>query len=183
MEALRYIYMQQVYEQFQKLLPAKTDVECVLQISGMSEEKREAFLGQFEMEQDHTRIGFCVLGGIFSEGIDLKEDRLIGAVVVGTGLPMICREREILRDYFDKRSGNGFEFAYLYPGMNKVQQAAGRVIRTEKDRGIIALLDDRFLNGSCQSAFPAEWQTYEVCTCDSVSDAVHRFWEKQDVLN
>jgi Rad3-related DNA helicase len=96
---------------------------------------------------------------------------------------MVCREREILREYFDKKNGSGFEFAYLYPGMNKVQQAAGRVIRTEKDRGIIALLDERFLNTSYQRVFPVEWKDFHVCTKDSVTEYMKSFWgeEPEDV--
>jgi len=173
-----YSYMQQVYEQFISIIDDVENIACVMQTGSMTEEKREAFLNRFEQTSEQTLIGFCVLGGIFSEGIDLKEDRLIGSIVVGTGLPMVCREREILREYFDRKNGNGFEFAYLYPGMNKVQQAAGRVIRTEKDRGIIALLDERFLNASYQKVFPVEWKDFHVCTKDSVLEYVRKFWNE-----
>ena len=86
------------------------------------------------------------MGGIFSEGIDLKNDSLIGAIIVGTGLPQVCNEREILKKHFDARGENGFDYAYRYPGMNKVLQAAGRVIRTKEDTGAILLMDERFLN-------------------------------------
>ena len=143
----------------------------------MSEEEREAFLAQFSAERQGTLLGLCVMGGIFAEGVDLKEDRLIGAAIVGTGLPMVCIEREILRKYYDRKSGRGFDFAYRYPGMNKVQQAAGRVIRTERDRGVIALLDGRFLQEETRALFPLEWEGYEVCTLDSVGEAVRRFWD------
>ncbi len=170
-----YQYMQQVYEQF--LMRKRASVSCLLQTGNMNEEKREAFLDRFREKSKDTLVGFCVMGGIFSEGIDLKEDQLIGAIVVGTGLPMVCREREILRNYYDEKNGSGFEFAYLYPGMNKVQQAAGRVIRTEKDRGVIALLDERFLTRSYLGTFPVEWQDYQVCTLDTVEGFVRRFWE------
>ena len=155
----------------------RASVSCLLQTGNMNEEKREAFLDRFREKSKDTLVGFCVMGGIFSEGIDLKEDQLIGAIVVGTGLPMVCREREILRNYYDEKNGSGFEFAYLYPGMNKVQQAAGRVIRTEKDRGVIALLDERFLTRSYLGTFPVEWQDYQVCTLDTVEGFVRRFWE------
>lgn len=178
-----YSYMQQVYELFMSMIEESDQIACIMQTSSMNEAKREAFLQRFDRESEQTLIGFCVLGGIFSEGIDLKEDKLIGSVVVGTGLPMVCREREILREYFDKKNGSGFEFAYLYPGMNKVQQAAGRVIRTEKDRGIIALLDERFLNTSYQRVFPVEWQDFHVCTKDSVTEYMKSFWgeEPEDI--
>lgn len=108
------------------------------------EEAREIFLETFEEAREDSLAGFCVMGGIFSEGIDLTRDRLIGAVIVGTGLPQVCNDREILRSYFDGRKLSGFDYAYLYPGMNKVLQSAGRVIRTEEDRGVILLLDERF---------------------------------------
>ena len=88
------------------------------------------------------------MGGVFSEGIDLTEDKLIGAMIIGTGLPQVCLERELLKYYFDRKNLNGFDYAYLYPGMNKVLQSAGRVIRTDQDRGVITLLDDRFSRGS-----------------------------------
>ena len=143
----------------------------------MRESDREAFLEAFRQNRQDLLLGFCVMGGIFSEGIDLREDSLIGAIIVGTGLPMVCREREILKNYFEERQEDGFAFAYLYPGMNKVQQAAGRGIRTEQDQGVIALLDDRFLQRVYQRTFPAEWQEYTVCTRETVADAVRRFWD------
>ena len=122
----------------------------------------------------------CVMGGIFSEGIDLKEDRLIGAIIIGTGLPQVNTEQEILRDYFDEQGGCGFDYAYQYPGMNKVMQAAGRVIRTIRDKGVIALLDDRFLNPQCVSLFPREWGTYTVVNRYNVGQAVNAFWDRTD---
>ncbi len=109
-------------------------------------------------------MAFCVLGGIFGEGIDLKKEQLIGALIVGTGLPQISSEREILMEYYDRRCGEGFDFAYRYPGMNKVLQAAGRVIRTAEDAGVIILLDERFLQGDYRRLFPREWEKREVCS-------------------
>ena len=137
-----YKMMQQVYEVFQELDGG--NVEAIIQEPGMNEEKREAFLAEFSAEREKTLIAFCVMGGIFGEGIDLKKEQLIGAVIVGTGLPQISNEREILMDYYEKRMGEGFDYAYRYPGMNKVLQAAGRVIRTIDDVGVIELLDERF---------------------------------------
>ena len=127
---------------------------------------------------NRSLLGFCVLGGIFSEGIDLKKDRLIGAVIIGTGLPLVCNEREIIRQYFDKQSENGFDYAYQYPGMNKVLQAAGRVIRTVEDIGIVALLDERFLQRSYQRMFPREWKRYQVTTCNHAAFHVGEFWKR-----
>ena len=138
-------------------------------------------VGQKGKRDDGERqslLGFCVLGGIFSEGIDLKQDRLIGAIIVGTGLPQVCNERELIRQYFDKQSKNGFDYAYQYPGMNKVLQAAGRVIRTVDDVGIVALLDERFLQRSYQRMFPREWEQYRVTTCNHAAFHVKEFWRR-----
>jgi len=129
-------------------------------------------------KEERSLLGFCVLGGIFSEGIDLKRDSLIGAIIVGTGLPQVCNEREILKQYFDGKGKQGFDYAYRYPGMNKVLQAAGRVIRTDEDVGIISLLDERFLNSSYQRMFPREWESFEIVTADRVAKRVERFWDE-----
>lgn len=171
-----YRLMEQVYGQFLQLMPE--GMQVLLQESGMNEAEREAFLRAFEQERNDVLVAFCVLGGIFGEGIDLKEERLIGAIIVGTGLPQIGNEREILKDYYDRREGEGFDFAYRYPGMNKVLQAAGRVIRTAADRGIIALLDERFLENSYLRLFPREWEQYTVCGCENAGRAALNFWEQ-----
>lgn len=121
-------------------------------------------------------VAFCVLGGVFSEGIDLKYDRLIGTMIVGTGLPMVCNEREILKNYYDDRNEKGFDFSYLYPGMNKVLQAAGRVIRTEKDQGIILLLDERFANYQYRNLFPQDWEKYQIVNLKTIQSTVDSFW-------
>lgn len=144
----------------------------------MSEEEREGFLKSFEEERTSSMAALCVMGGIFSEGIDLKEERLIGAIIIGTGLPQVNTEQEILKDYFDEHQGRGFDYAYQYPGMNKVMQAAGRVIRTSGDKGIIALLDDRFLNEESVALFPREWGTYTIVNRFNVEQAVKEFWSK-----
>ena len=151
--------------------------ELLVQSSRMDEGEKEAFLEEFNGERKDTLVAFCVMGGIFSEGIDLKEDRLIGVMVVGTGLPMVCTEQEILRNYFDQKNGRGFDYAFQYPGMNKVMQAAGRVIRTMEDRGIILLMDDRFLRDEYQALFPREWRSYKVVNRRNVGKTVKEFWE------
>jgi len=187
-------FLQNVYEAYEEYFLDEEKEECIIQEDIMSEEDREQFLGRFEgnrgcelgdmihmeieEEQEKSLLGFCVMGGIFSEGIDLKNDSLIGAIIVGTGLPQVCNEREILKSYFDAMGKNGFDYAYRYPGMNKVLQAAGRVIRTAEDVGIVALLDDRFLGGAYQRLFPREWDTYEVVTADQVARRVERFWDE-----
>ena len=171
-----YRLMQQVYEIFLKLDDGRARSIC--QESGMREEAREAFLQSFEQEYDSSFVAFCVMGGIFSEGIDLTNDRLIGAIVVGTGLPQIGNEREILKEYYDRESGNGFDYAYRFPGMNKVLQAAGRVIRTTEDRGVIVLLDERFLQSDYQPLYPREWKSRKICNVKTAKQEILDFWEK-----
>lgn len=155
-------------------------MKLICQNPNMKESEREAFLEAF---QEENVIGFCIMGGIFAEGIDLTGEQLIGAIVAGTGLPMVCNEREILRNYFEEREGQGFEYAYLYPGMNKVLQAAGRVIRRDTDRGIILLLDQRFLNSGNRQLFPREWEDYQVVTLNGVQEAGKAFWDKFSLVD
>lgn len=171
-----YRFMEDVYKVFQSEAAEEDGIECVLQSQYMGEEAREIFLENFEEAREDSLAGFCVMGGIFSEGIDLTKDRLIGAVIVGTGLPQVCNDREILRSYFDSRSLSGFEYAYLYPGMNKVLQSAGRVIRTEEDRGVILLLDERFLGQQYQGTFPREWSGMQTCRLGSLNEKLKNFW-------
>lgn len=155
--------------------------QILVQGNSMREEEKEAFLASFTRDNTsgNTKLGFCVLGGIFGEGIDLKEDSLIGAVIVGTGLPMVCNEREHFRNYYEEVNGQGFEYAYLYPGMNKVLQAAGRVIRTDTDRGAILLLDDRFLQPAYQNLFPREWFPHDIINLEGMKERLQQFWGEE----
>lgn len=152
----------------------------VIQSSSMTEEEKEMFLEEFVEDPEKNRIGFCVMGGIFSEGIDLKNNRLIGAVIVGTGLPMVCNERELFRGYFDERNGAGFDYAYLYSGMNKVLQSAGRVIRTKEDRGAILLLDERFTQKQYYNLFPREWFPNVAVNIHSMKGILNKFWSNTE---
>lgn len=151
-------------------------VEFLIQKPGMDERAREEFLEVFGAERDNGLVGFCVMGGIFSEGIDLKNEQLIGAILVGTGLPQISYEREILKNYYDEKNGMGFDYAFRYPGMNKVMQAAGRVIRTVNDKGVILLLDERFLQLDYQRLFPREWDGFSVCNKENFRQQLESFW-------
>ncbi|MBR6476994.1 MAG: hypothetical protein IKS85_00970 [Lachnospiraceae bacterium] len=187
-------FLRSIYEIFTEQFPAEGR-ECILQKEMMTEEEKEYFLNRFrgnkdldltallgtdvevEEEGTDTLVGFCVLGGIFSEGIDLKNDSLIGAVIVGTGLPQVGFEKELLKNYFDERGENGFDYAYRFPGMNKVLQAAGRVIRTQEDVGVVALLDERFLQGSYRKIFPREWSGFEVVNRELLEKKLERFWD------
>lgn len=172
-----YSFLQTVYDMFEEQF-GEEGIECIIQQDYMDEQTREEFLEAFKEDADHILIGFCVLGGIFSEGIDLKNDRLIGVIIVGTGIPQVCRERELLKDYFNRNGESGFNYSYRYPGMNKVLQAAGRVIRTMEDVGIIALLDERFLQVAYQKMFPREWEHFEVVSVDTVAAQVEAFWNR-----
>lgn len=179
-----YKMMEQVYDIFQDENQAdpSCEIETLIQQPGMKEEERESFLQAFSEEVSEKRNGslaaFCVMGGIFGEGIDLKNEQLIGAIVVGTGLPQISNEREILMGYFEKRLGVGFDYAYRYPGMNKVLQAAGRVIRTVEDVGVIELLDERFLQSEYRALFPREWEQQTICRVDTVEQYLKKFWNR-----
>lgn len=169
-----YRFMEEVCDQFRKS-GQKADV--IIQSQNMGEEQREEFLSEFEQPRENSLVAFCVMGGIFSEGIDLTEDRLIGAVIVGTGLPQVCNDREITRQYFDARGMKGFDYAYLYPGMNKVLQSAGRVIRTESDKGMILLLDARFSQWQYRDIFPREWEHCRICSADTLKNYMEEFWK------
>ena len=177
-------FLAQVLKAF-TLYQDNAGIRLLVQKSSMREEEREEFLSSFLREDKPalpgedavTLIGFCVMGGIFAEGIDLKNDSLIGAVIVGTGLPMVSNERGILKEAYESDGHDGFDYAYRYPGMNKVMQAAGRVIRTVDDTGIVALLDERFLTPSYMKLFPREWKDYEICSAQTAGEKVAEFWE------
>ncbi len=173
-----YAFMREVYQAFQELY-GEGNTEIWIQKERMSETDREQFLARFGRSSDEGSLyGFCVLGGIFSEGVDLKKDALIGALIVGTGLPQVCYEREILKEYFAKSGVDGYDYAYRYPGMNKVLQAAGRVIRTSEDIGVVALLDERFLQSGYRMLFPREWANYEEISLERVGHRMDRFWDE-----
>lgn len=162
----------------QKLYLQDSGIDWLVQENRMTDAQREDFLKEFEQERENSLVACCVMGGLFSEGIDLKEERLIGAIIVGTGLPMVCTEQEILKGYFDEEEQEGFAFAYQYPGMNKVMQAAGRVIRTAGDKGIILLLDDRFLRNDYRELFPREWDDCRRVTLKTVRQELENFWNR-----
>ena len=172
-----YQYMGEIEEILEEE-PLKADL--LVQGQGMGEAEKTEFLEEFEKERSHSLAAFCVMGGVFSEGIDLKEERLIGVIVVGTGLPMVCVEQEVLKGYFDETEEKGFDFSYQYPGMNKVLQAAGRVIRTPGDRGVILLLDDRFLRRDHLELFPREWERFQVVNRGNAARCLEDFWNGRE---
>jgi len=187
-------FLEEVYEVYLSKFAEIDAAQVLAQGSNMSEEEREMFLDMFsegndvnlsdlinmdvDIEDDRVVIGFCVTGGIFSESIDLRKDSLIGSIIVGCGIPLVCNEREVLRHYFDENGRDGYDFAYRYPGMNKVLQAAGRVIRTEEDTGVVALLDNRFLQSSYKALFPREWKGITTVTTETVNSEIGDFWSR-----
>lgn len=172
-----YQYRKEVYEiAMERGLFYKARI--LLQEADMTEEEKEIFLEEFTKEEKKSLLAFCVLGGVFSEGIDLVGEQLIGAVIVGTGIPKVCQERELLKKHYEEKGYDGFDYAYRYPAMNKVLQSAGRVIRTAEDKGVILLLDDRFLQMKYQSLFPREWDTFDKVTVDTTKACFERFWNE-----
>ncbi len=168
-----YHYLGEVLARFQAFHPT---VVTRVQTPGMSDTERDRFLASFTAEPNQTQVGFAVLGGVFGEGIDLVGERLVGAVIVGVGLPLLCFDRNLVRDYFEQRQGGGFEFAYTFPGMNRVLQAVGRVIRSETDRGVVLLIDDRFRESRYLRLLP-EWMEPEPARgAQAIAGKVREFW-------
>ena len=158
---------------------ASEEMFVLVQRREMTDAERAAFLQAFEDPGADCRlIGFCVLGGMFGEGIDLRSDRLIGSLIVGTGLPPVEPQRELLQEYFSGQGRNGYDFAYRFPGMNKVLQAAGRVIRTAEDVGIVVLMDGRFSESANRELFPLEWGQPEAVGSEEAAERIRRFWKE-----
>lgn len=173
-----YAYMNAVCDWFETAFPTLT---ILRQEREMGETQREAFLAAFDAENTETLIGFCVMGGIYAEGIDLKGDRLIGTVIVGVGLPQMGDDRNLLRNYYDKNQGNGFDYAYKFPGMNKVLQAVGRVIRDASDRGMVLFIDSRFGESGYRSLFPPHLAHYiRVRNAEDVKGEAKTFWAEDE---
>lgn len=145
-----YQYLDKLYSRYCELYSSENTI-CQKEV--LREEERVEFLNNFK--EDSNILAFCVIGGVFSEGIDLPGKRLIGCIIVGVGFPRISNEGDIIRDYYGE---NGFDYAYIYPGINKIMQAAGRVIRTEEDKGRILLIDDRYSTIKYKSLLPTEWE-------------------------
>ena len=170
-----YQYLNDTLQEFQIRFPP---VSVLVQHPGMTEPERDAFLAAFSVEHGETLVGFAVLGGIFGEGIDLVGERLIGAVIVGVGLPQLCFERNLIRDYFQQQNAAGFDYAYTFPGMNRVLQAVGRVIRSETDHGVVLLIDARFDELRYRRLFPAWWKFVKVRNSDALRETVAGFWKR-----
>jgi DNA excision repair protein ERCC-2 len=170
-----YRYLESARDLFRHLHPHRS---VLAQQPGMTESARESFLAAFASDTGETRVGFAVMGGIFGEGIDLVGDRLIGAAIVSVGLPQLCVERDVICDHFEGQTGSGFDYAYTFPGMNRVLQAVGRVIRSETDRGIVLLLDTRFGQHRYRRLFPAWWRVARAASAADIRTLVRNFWEQ-----
>jgi Rad3-related DNA helicase len=150
------------------------DNNILLQNKNMTENEREKFI--LKLETENMITAFVVLGGIFSEGIDLKGDKLIGVILIGIGLPGFGLENNIIREYYEKEKHSGFEYAYSYPAIVKIMQAAGRVIRTDTDKGTILLLGDRFTANYYRKMLPFDWGN-EIVTLKTLRKKLNEFWE------
>lgn len=174
-----YQYLDAVYAVFAHKYP---EYLTVIQESNMNEEEREVFLAEFVASPSQSLVGFCVLGGIFSEGIDLKGDRLIGVAIVSVGLGQLNLEQDLVKKYYDHDNGQGYQYAYQIPGMNKVLQAAGRVIRGSDDVGVVLLLDQRFDSSRYRMLFPEHWRNAKlVASQEQTEIEIQRFWAKQSL--
>ncbi|EAC7885220.1 ATP-dependent DNA helicase [Listeria monocytogenes] len=170
-----FLYLQKVYNLFKEKYP---DIRLQKQDAAMDEEQREHFLESFQAGNEESLVGFCVLGGVFSEGIDLRGERLVGAAVVGVGLAQLNHESDLIKDYYNETIGQGFDYAYQIPGMNKVLQAVGRVVRGESDRGVVLLIEERFSTNRYRALFPAHWNHAKtVKSTDDISREVAGFWQ------
>jgi len=168
-----YAYMNMAFERFSMMYP---DVRLLRQQNKMSDMEREAFIAEFQPSPRRSMLAFIALGGVFAEGVDLPDDRLSGAAIISVGIPLICIEREIIREFTDDGEGAGYDFAYTYPGFRRVQQAAGRVIRTETDRGIVLLMDERFVQEKYVNLMPPHWNVRVLPDENAVAAAAKRFW-------
>ena len=171
-----YEYLDNIYPYLEKY---DDEIELIRQEKDMEETDKIAFLNIFELNPSKTKLGLAIIGGSFSEGIDLVSDRLIGAVVVGIGMPKINYVSDNIASYYEKNGLDGKNYAYIYPGMNKVMQAVGRVIRSEDDKGAVLLIDERYMTNQYQDLFKKEWSHYEVVlSLDEVREAISSFYNK-----
>ena len=169
--------MERVHKEFVAKYPR---VQTILQQRGMKRSEQDAFLQQFCEDEGKMRVGFCVIGGSFSEGVDLPGNRLIGVIVVGVGIPGLSNERNMLRDYYENKCERGYDYAYTYPGLNRVLQAAGRVIRREEDKGVVVLIDSRYAEEPYLHLYPSHWRN--ICVAGNAAALAHRheiFWKNK----
>jgi DNA excision repair protein ERCC-2 len=170
-----YAFMQKVHDYF---TAHYSQVDTMLQTRAANEQQRTEFLNHY-FERNNT-LGFAIMGGIFAEGIDYVGSALIGTIIVGVGMPQANTEQQLIQQDFDAMQLNGFDFAYRFPGLTRVQQSAGRVIRSETDRGIVVLLDNRFRQAGYQAHLPTHWQVQDCADVDTLEQSLVEFWEQPD---
>lgn len=155
-------------------------IRVITQKKDMTAKEKAEFLDEFKnCDEDSYLIGFCVMGGIYAEGVDLSGDSLIGAVIVGIGIPSLSYEREAISAFYNEKYDEGKQFAYIYPGMNRVLQAAGRVIRSESDKGVIVLIDDRFDDPIYKNVIPKLWDGMKfISDAKELRTELDEFWRE-----
>ena len=168
-----YSFMESVYKKY-----IEENKGAIKQNREMTEREREEFLNNFTFSSNTT--AFAVMGGVFSEGIDLIGERLKGVAIITVGLPGLSYERNILKVHFQKKYNKGYEYAYIYPGMIKVVQSAGRVIRTEDDKGKVLLIDKRFSYEPYKFLLPNHWKVYDFMDSAEISEILREFEEEKD---
>lgn len=163
------------------ILTFEEDVDVLIQTRDMTVQDRADTMTMFKNGSHRTQVGLFVMGGAFGESIDLIGDMLSGVMIIGVGLPALSPLNNILRSHFDHSYHHGFDYAYTYPGLNKVIQAVGRLIRTETDRGVAILVDDRFGSRKYHHLFPKEWSHIQYCeTPEEIQERIRAFWNETE---
>lgn len=166
-----YEYLNQVYECYANMYSD----DILLNNESITEERQFEIINIFNTEKNI--VLFTVVGGVFSEGMDLPDDKLIGAVVIGTGIPKLTFERDLIMEFFDEKYKSGFDFAYRFMGFNKILQSVGRVIRTEEDRGSVLIIDSRILSNKYRYLYPENWKSYELVKNENeLKNKLSEFW-------
>jgi DNA excision repair protein ERCC-2 len=180
---LVYVPSYEYQENLLKILDLDSRIKLLVQSKEMDEQEKQEFISEFTNNPVITTLGIAILGGSFAEGIDLVQDRLIGAVIIGVGLPKINFVSDQIAKHYDGLGYNGKDYAYIYPGMNKVMQAIGRVIRSEKDEGAVLLIDERYTLNQYQDLFKKEWDNYKiVLSYSDINEEVKKFFKKKSVI-
>ena len=170
-----YYFMQAVYDRFTKLY---RDIDTLLQQREFDEPAQQQFLARFF--ETGNQLGFAIMGGRFAEGIDYQGDALIGAILVGVGLPQANNEQQLIQQDFEAMRLDGFDFAFRFLGLVSVKQSAGRVIRSEQDRGVVVLLDRRFQQRGYRQHLPAHWNPEYCRDLETLEQSLTAFWEAQE---
>ncbi|KAF5058020.1 hypothetical protein DSECCO2_350730 [anaerobic digester metagenome] len=172
-----YSFMEKVVETYEDMFGIEN---IIVQTQGINEDEQSEIVEKFKTRTDV--VLFTVVGGVFSEGIDLPLEKLIGAVIIGTGIPQISFERNLIKSFFDEKFHSGYDFAYKYPGFNKILQSAGRVIRTENDKGVVMLIDSRLCQSTYLKLFPDHWRHYKkTMSFDHAQEDINLFWKEENI--